>query len=182
MKNIRQIKKVKNVILDKERIGIYEMKDNVQVWIHRSDFVTKYYKEHGRVHMPTGYLTERKYIAYTEEQLIRKSKRTKTLSNKPMPKSLIEFWNNNDDMSALDTLWDIEIDLGIFDCNDSTYSENDCPLLWFQMKNMIWFTEESDGRICPVCDQRTLNSSFFPDIDYLAARMVDKNRDLAFTS
>jgi len=158
MKNIRQIKKVKNVILDKERIGIYEMKDNVQVWIHRSDFVTKYYKEHGRVHMPTGYLTERKYIAYTEEQLIRKSGRTKIIES---GKTINGLLSEDIDRFALDTLWDIEIDLGIFDCNDNTYAEQDCPRLWFSRKNMVWFTEVSDGRICPVCDQRTLNSSFF---------------------
>ena len=160
-------------------LEIVEKKNYTEVWMWRSTFKTMYKAKDSiwldkgdRIHIPTGTLGYKKYIAYTEKQLIRKSGRTKIIESGKTINSLL---SEDTDRFALDTLWDIEMDLGIFDCNDNTYVGQNCPRLWFSRKNMVWFTEVSDGRICPVCDQRALDSSFFPDKEYLEERMVDKN-------
>lgn len=165
------------------KLEIVEKKNYTEVWMWRSTFKTMYKAKDSiwldkgdRIHIPTGTFTYKKYIAYNEEQLIRKSN-IKTIygSNKKINGLLSEDPNRY----ALDTLFDIEHELGLYPCNSSDYEwgRNECYGLRFSVKNLIGFTEISDGSICPICDERYIwgFDHYFYDKEYLEERMVDKN-------
>ena len=167
-------------------LEIVEKKNYTEVWLWRSTFKTMYkakdsvWLDRGdRIHIPTGTFRYKKYIAYNEEQLIRKSN-IKTIygSNKTI-NGLLSEMDNQKEYYALDTLFDMEHELGLYPCNASDYEwgRDECYGLRFSVKNLIGFTEISDGSICPICDERYIygHGSYFADEEYLEQRMVDKN-------
>tara|TARA_R100001510_G_C7583766_1_gene155815 strand:- start:223 stop:735 length:513 start_codon:yes stop_codon:yes gene_type:complete len=168
------------------KLEIVEKKNYTEVWMWRSTFKTMYKAKDSiwlnkgdRIHIPTGSFRYKKYIAYNEEQLIRKSS-IKTIygSNKPI-NGLLSEMDNQKEYYALDTLFDMEHELGLYPCNASDYEwgRDECYGLRFSVKNLIGFTEISDGSICPICDERYIygHGDYFPDREYLEERMVDKN-------